>query len=373
MTKDQETIDVGVIFDTTGSMSSVIAQVRRVAEQVSNKLFSSIPGIRIAIMGLGDYCDRGNTYVTKYQDLSDDPKKVASFIRSVGSTGGGDADEAYELALHEARNFSWQAGRQRALIVIGDAKPHEPGYRYGGETVTLDWRNEVKMLREMNVKIYSVQALAGWREDAESKFYKHMAKETDGYYLELNQFESVVDLLTAICFKQVSPEALQTWELEVQVGGRMNRGLSASFDTLVGRVSPSFKSAGHIRTPRGVTPDKAIPEGRFQTMMVDTDRINIQDLVRENGFTFQVGRCFYEFTKSEIIRPGREVLLFEKETGEVYPNSESRKMMGLPSSGEIRAHPRIVPDGMTAFIQSTSYTRKLVGGTRLLYELDLSR
>jgi hypothetical protein len=36
-------------FDTTGSMSSCIADVRRNIEKVSTKLFDQIPGLRLAI------------------------------------------------------------------------------------------------------------------------------------------------------------------------------------------------------------------------------------------------------------------------------------------------------------------------------------
>ena len=75
--------------------------------------------------------------------------------------GGGDCDECYERVLYDARkSLSWKAGTQRVLVLIGDANPHEVGYRYGGTTYELDWRKEAKLLYDkLRVKIYSVQAL----------------------------------------------------------------------------------------------------------------------------------------------------------------------------------------------------------------------
>ncbi len=42
-------MDIVFSFDTTGSMSSCIADVRRNIEKVSTKLFDQIPGLRLAI------------------------------------------------------------------------------------------------------------------------------------------------------------------------------------------------------------------------------------------------------------------------------------------------------------------------------------
>ena len=49
------------------------------------RLQKEIPGIRIAIIGHGDYCDAPNILTT--MDFSSDEKKLCDFIKNVPSTG----------------------------------------------------------------------------------------------------------------------------------------------------------------------------------------------------------------------------------------------------------------------------------------------
>lgn len=51
------------------------------------RLQKEIPGIRIAVIAHGDYCDASYAYVTKIMDFSTDEKKLCDFVETVGSTG----------------------------------------------------------------------------------------------------------------------------------------------------------------------------------------------------------------------------------------------------------------------------------------------
>ncbi len=45
------------------------------------------------------------------------------------TTGGGDWEECYELVLHQVQTqLNWSPGSQRALVMIGDAIPHDTTY-----------------------------------------------------------------------------------------------------------------------------------------------------------------------------------------------------------------------------------------------------
>ncbi len=361
MTKSEK-IDVLVGFDTTGSMYPVIGQVRRVVSEMIANLFSDIPGIRIGIMAIGDYCDEGNPYVIEEHDLSQNKASLVKFVQNVKPTHGGDSDECYEFALHKARSMSWEAERKRVFVLIGDANPHEPNYPLNKKR--LDWRNESKMLSEMGVSIYSVHALAGYRSESR-RFYQQIAEKTNGHYFTLDQFDNIVDILKGICNKQAGEDELEAWKLEIDLKGKKNRDIENAYAVLSGKNIKSVSIS--------VVSDDLIAAGRFQTLMVDRE-CRITDFVKENGLLFRAGRCFYEFTKPEILRAGREVILFNKETGEATPNIAAREKLGVGGiSGEIRIRPGMVPVGFDCFIQSTSYTRKLVAGTRLLYEVDLER
>ena len=135
--------EISFSFDTTGSMYACLAEVRLKLQQTITRLKSDIPGIKMAVIAHGDYCD-SYTYVTKICDFTDDVNKLCKFVKDVECTGGGDFDECYELVLREAHSkLSWSKDSQKSLVVIGDATPHEPGYPLnnlnwiGGRSVTL--------------------------------------------------------------------------------------------------------------------------------------------------------------------------------------------------------------------------------------------
>ena len=71
-------------------------------------------------------------------------------MENVERTGGGDGPECYELVLKRAREeLAWTAGSQRVLVVIGDNEPHPVGYKYGGKTYYIDWKEECEFLKNM--------------------------------------------------------------------------------------------------------------------------------------------------------------------------------------------------------------------------------
>lgn len=353
-----ENIDIVFSFDTTGSMYPCMSQLKRNVESTVKEIFKNIKNVNIGIIAHGDYCDAGDTYVTKHLPLTSNVNDVVRFVQTVGATGGGDAPECYELVLHEARSFNWRSGKTKVLVMIGDDIPHPPSYSMN--TKKLDWRNEIELLMEMNVNVYGVQALN--RRHA-TPFYEEIARKTGGYHLTLDQFNSVTDLIMAICYKQESPEALQRYEQQVQDRGRMTRNMDQVFSVLTGKKSTRYASK---------RPSKAADIGRFQVLDVDYKQ-SILDFVQNEGLTFSVGRGFYEWMKPENIQGHKEVILVDNRTGDVFANDEARIRLGLPTDGsDVRMKPNL-PTGTTAFIQSTSYNRNLIGGTKFLYEVDSAR
>ena len=106
-------------------MYACLSEVRRSIKEAIQRLKAEVPGIRISIIAHGDYCDAHSSYVTKIQDFSEDEKTLCTFVEKVGSTGGGDADECYELVLREARTkLTWSVNSIRSLVMIGDCNPY---------------------------------------------------------------------------------------------------------------------------------------------------------------------------------------------------------------------------------------------------------
>lgn len=354
MATPDDSIEILVSFDTTGSMYPCLTQVRRVVQDMAKRLFAEIPNLRMGVISHGDYCD-GKNVLSKHE-LSTNVSSICKFVQTAPATGGGDCPECYELVLHEARSFKWTHGKSKVLVLIGDDVPHEPDYPDNKKR--LDWRNEIANLRTMGVQVYGVQALN--RRHA-TKFYREIASGTDGLHLNLDQFANVIELIFAICFKQAGPDHLQSYEDEVVRTKRMNRNLDEVFQTLSGRKGSKsrFASDGKLHP---------VPSGRFQVLSVDKD-MPIKDFCKEQGVDFKPGRGFYELTKPVTVQGTKEIVLMSRATGDLFTGTHAREMLGLPLHDEdVKLKPTHL-DEYVPFIQSTSNNRKLIGKTRLLYEV----
>lgn len=345
-------IEVVFSFDTTGSMYPCLTQVRRKIQNTVNRLFAEIPGIRIGIIAHGDYCDAASSYVTKHLDLTSNSPAICNFIQNVEATGGGDAPECYELVLHEAQSLSWTRQATKVFVLIGDDLPHSPN----SNPKKLNWRTELDKLANMEIPVYGVQALN--RAHA-TPFYTELAHKSGGFHLSLDQFAYITDMVLAICYKQASEEKLLDYQAEIISDRRMNRSLDKMFNTMLKREGSSYFTTTDLR---------AVSPGRFQVLEIDKD-IAIRAFVLENGLNFKKGRGFYEFTKSETIQAYKEIILMDRETGDLFEGEKAREILGIPEGANVRIKPNNL-EKYIVFVQSTSVNRKLMGNTRFLYEVE---
>lgn len=360
--------DVVFSFDTTGSMSQCIREVRRKVKDVVLRLFNEIPGIRIGIVAHGDYCDKND--LMKHIDLGTDSQKIIEFIESTPDTNGGDYPEAYEYVLREVQKFSWNSESMRAFVMIGDAYPHAKE----DNPEKIDWKEEVEEIKKMGINIYSVQAL--YSGNAKSyTFFKQMASITNGYHLMLNQFSTINDMMLAICFNQMGSETLEKYEQElIKREYGMTNGMRKMFDVMLKRSSKEEildePAPGPSRTT-SVSIDYSLLRGcspaKYQVLNVDED-CSIREFVERRGLRFKVGKGFYEFTKPETISSKKEVVLMKKDSGELFEGEVARKIAGLSDESK-KYKPSDIRE-YRVFIQSTSYNRKLIGGTGFLYEAE---
>ena len=361
-------VEVVISFDTTGSMYPCLTQVRREVTSFIKALFKEIPEFKMGIIAHGDYCDEGSTYVIKEHDITSDQNALINFVNSCGNTNGGDAAECYELALHHARSMKWTAGTNKVFVLIGDDVPHSASERQN--TKKLDWRNEIKCLLEMGVKVCGVQAL-GRRSAA--PFYQEIAQVTGGFRLGLDQFSDVTNIIRAVCYQQAGPEFLQSFEQTVIKNGQMTKSMRSNISVLQGKTATDIlsdirKIASGSTSTGGLNP---VEPSRFQVMDVDSD-IRIDEFVRDNGLIFSKGKGFYEFSKRSKIQDYKEIVLMDKATGDMFSGDDARTLMGIPVGAAGKVSP-VFNDKFIAFVQSTSLNRKLIGGTKFLYEVDLSR
>jgi len=126
VTNENPKVDVVFVLDTTGSMDGLIQTAKEKIWSIATTMASAqqTPEIRI---GLVAYRDRGDAYVTKTVDLSDDLDSVYATLMDFEAGGGGDGPESVNEALYSAvHDMSWTEQNQayQVIFLVGDAPPH---------------------------------------------------------------------------------------------------------------------------------------------------------------------------------------------------------------------------------------------------------
>jgi Mg-chelatase subunit ChlD len=120
-------VDVVFVLDTTGSMGGLIEGAKRKIWAIANRIMTGQPrpDLRIGLIG---YRDKGDAYVTRRFEFSENIDDVYSNLLSFQASGGGDTPEHVNRALDEAlHKMRWRKGERvlRQIYLVGDAPPHE--------------------------------------------------------------------------------------------------------------------------------------------------------------------------------------------------------------------------------------------------------
>lgn len=143
-------IDVAFVLDTTGSMSEEIAAVKSTIQKVAGALSSQQTQVRI---GLVEYKDRTDPFVTKVYPFSTDLVGFSSTVSQISAGGGGDTPEDMNAGLHSAlTELSWNdQAVARLAFVIADAPPH---LDYQGP----DYAQDMKKASHRGIQLFTVAA-----------------------------------------------------------------------------------------------------------------------------------------------------------------------------------------------------------------------
>jgi hypothetical protein len=115
-------LDVVICFDSTGSMSGEIDQVKRQIQRIGNTLMTLVPKARI---GLCTYRDTGDEYVAKGLPLSGSIQEVSTYLEKIQAGGGGDHPEAVDEGLYwSISQNAFRPTARKVILVFGDAPPH---------------------------------------------------------------------------------------------------------------------------------------------------------------------------------------------------------------------------------------------------------
>ncbi len=364
--KYQKTIDCVFIFDTTGSMSPCIHQVRRNIKEICLYLYEQIPNLRIGILSHGDWGDGPDVISTLELTSVRNHEKLEKWIDKNPDTHGFDSPECYEYALHIARkDFDWNADIKFG-VMIGDDVPHSvEDYRYrgrydayknafGGESPCAYWQLD-SFVSEIG-PLFPIQAL-GHRFDGNDFWQKMSDKQDNVPKLDLEQFSDIHQILMAVCMQQAGK--LQEYENSIVSLPRMSHNVISSIDSLAGRKKRTRKITRHS--------EHAVMPSRFQAFGV---RVNtpIMKFVQDNRLRFNTGRGFYEFTTRVKVQDYKEVIVRDNDTGDMFSGDKAREILGIPVGETCHVKP-VISGRYTGFIQSTSNNRKLLANTEFLYEV----
>ncbi len=181
-----DVLDIVFVIDATGSMQDEIEYLKAELSGLALDVQKNNPGLKLN-MGVVLYRDFGDDFVTKKFDLTSDIAGLVKFIAANNADGGGDYEEAMDVALNAAVNdFSWSnQAVNRLLFLVSDAPPHS----------TDEVRNKLEKVitnaSEKGIRLIPVGA-SGINKSTEY-LMRSMALATNGTYVFLTDNSGVGD------------------------------------------------------------------------------------------------------------------------------------------------------------------------------------
>eukprot|EP01117_Protostelium_nocturnum_P000817 TRINITY_DN1100_c0_g1_i1.p1 TRINITY_DN1100_c0_g1~~TRINITY_DN1100_c0_g1_i1.p1 ORF type:complete len:157 (+),score=47.29 TRINITY_DN1100_c0_g1_i1:119-589(+) len=139
----------------------------------------------------------------------------------------------------------------------------------------------------------------------------------------------------------------------------------AAMTKVVEKTEPKRKTAAPVKAENAV---KKQMDGRtFMLVDVSSHDWKVSDFVKKTGADWKQGRGYYQFNKAEKVQSYKEIIVLDK-AGKLHEGNGARKLLGLPEDEDAKIDATEFKN-YTVFIQSTSHNRKLIHGTKFLYEL----
>ena len=145
--------DIAFVVDATGSMGDEITFLKSDLIDIFDKVGQLETGKTIRTAAVF-YRDKGDSYVTKYQNFNTDIKKTSSYVKEQKAEGGGDYPEAVHSALETTlQKLSWDEDAPAKLVfLILDAPAHL------NESVISSMHKSITAFAGQGIKIIPVAA-----------------------------------------------------------------------------------------------------------------------------------------------------------------------------------------------------------------------
>jgi hypothetical protein len=184
-------IEVSFVLDTTGSMDKLISGAKQKIWTIARQIVAGkpTPAIRLGLVG---FRDRGDEYVTKVFDLTDDLDAVYGHLMEFQASGGGDNPESVNQALNEAvTKLSWSRdpGALKIIFLVGDAPPHMD---YSDD---VKYPETIKLAKAANIVIITIQC-GGYAPTAE--VWREIASLAGGGFVQIDQSGGMIATSTPV-------------------------------------------------------------------------------------------------------------------------------------------------------------------------------
>jgi uncharacterized protein YegL len=254
-------IEVAFVLDTTGSMSGLIEGAKQKIWSVANQMADGQPKPEIRI-GLIGYRDRGDEYVTKRFDLTDDIDSIYAKLFALTADGGGDTPESVNRALHEAiTKFQWSDSQNvyKVVFLVGDAPPH------------MDYQDDVQypeVTRLATAKGIVVNTIQCGNMGGTTAIWQEIAKAGSGAFAAIAQGGGMVAIATpmddalASLNRDLAATAIAygSDEDKRELARKLEGAAAAPSSVVAERLSYLKKSGGRLNSGRSDLAD-AVKQG----------------------------------------------------------------------------------------------------------------
>lgn len=181
-------IEVVFVIDTTGSMGGLIEGAKQKVWSIANEILSGNPRPSLSV-GLIAYRDRGDAYVTRVTQPTEDLDSIYSTLRGFRADGGGDGPEHVNRGLHDAfQGVQWsQDSRLKLVYLVGDAPAHRDYDRH------IDYGKTVPQARQQGILVNAV--LCGGDTNARNQFME-ISRLGGGEFFQIAQSGGMTAVVT---------------------------------------------------------------------------------------------------------------------------------------------------------------------------------
>jgi len=182
-------VEAVFVLDTTGSMSGMINAAKEKIWSIATSMASAEGAAEVKI-GLVAYRDRGDDYVTRVLDLSNDLDTMYAHLMDFKAAGGGDGPESVNKALNDAvDNMSWSQDRRvyKVVFLVGDAPSH------------MDYKDEIQypeIIKKAHTRGIVFNTIQSGKNSVAKAQWQRIANLGQGNYFQVGQSGNTVAIKT---------------------------------------------------------------------------------------------------------------------------------------------------------------------------------